>query len=153
VRARSNHDEAVPAGASLACSALLYVGTATGNVRFVEMVEKVLARHAPELAHRPTAYSTLTLVLDSVVRGVPMVVVSGSKDDPLLKAARRLADPSVMVVSTEDGVHAEYLTGKTGKPGAYVCANQTCQAPVLDEAALSDALSRSGLLASVAKPR
>jgi len=152
VRARAGHDDAVPSGASLACSALLSVGTLTGNTRYVKTVERILDRHSGELMKRPTAYASLTLVLDRMLRGVPMVVVAGGREDPLLAAARSLTDGSVLVLSSEEAdgcVEGSLLAGKTarhdGKSAAYVCANQSCQPPVTDLPGLLDALSRAGL--------
>ena len=155
VRARSLHDDAVPAAASLACQALLAVGSLCARPDLMQVADGVLARAQGVLQRRPTAVATLVAALERAGAGNPVVVVSaGHGQTQMLGLVRRLCDAWVAVVdgAADAGVVSpELLSGKDpvqGAAAAYVCAGNTCQAPATTQASLRQALAAAGLLAA-----
>ena len=143
VRARSNHDDAVPSGASFATAAILYVGTLLANTRYIDLVDRVMERHAGELMARPSGYASLVVLLQQLLQGFPHVVIAGDAGGELAQRARSLVDADVAVFGTGDGAHASLVDGK--KSGAYVCTVSGCQPPATDAGSLRAALVAAGL--------
>ncbi|MBI5494615.1 MAG: thioredoxin domain-containing protein [Deltaproteobacteria bacterium] len=152
IRSRSTADDSVPSGTALAAGALAYTGALCGLAAHAAAAAQILEAFGAELAAHPGAHATLLQVADRAVRGEPSVVVAGPGAEALLAAARGLADPSVAVVDARDDAVAPALrSGKeavNGKAAAYVCAGNTCQAPVTDIAGLKAALRQADLWVS-----
>jgi len=154
VRARVTQDEAIPSAASAAITALYGVGQLTGDAAMVGTAQRALEACSGELHKRPTAYASWLCQADTMLRGGPQVVIAGPHANVLLQAARALTDATVLVTHVEADaglLGASVKDGKVaqdGKAAAYVCANQTCLAPVVDIPGLTQALRQAGLLVS-----
>jgi uncharacterized protein YyaL (SSP411 family) len=141
-RAKDPYDQAIPSGASLACLALLRLGSLVGEPYAARGAQE-LERVAAAALENPFAYGQTLGALDRLVRGSVDVVLFGRRDDPATQALaevvyaaylpnRTLAwldetDPSSTVAC------AELASGKahSGEPAAYVCRGRTCSLPIV----------------------
>ena len=140
-RAKDPYDNAVPSGASMACRALLRLGTLV-DVKYMDMGEKELLRLAPAAVANPMGYGQTLCELDRLVRGSVDVVLVGARDDARTKAladavfARWLPNRTVAWLdpSNEASRAACALLGEDKEPKstpvAYVCRGRTCSLPV-----------------------
>jgi uncharacterized protein YyaL (SSP411 family) len=150
-RSKDPYDNAVPSGSSLACRALLRLGTLV-DAKYTDLGEKELLRLAPAAVANPLGFGQTLCELDRLVRGSIDVVLVGPRDD-----ARTIA--------LADAVFAKWLPNRTvawldpsnpasqaacaalgeGKPAkdvpvAYVCRGRTCSLPVATPELLSKLL-------------
>jgi len=140
-RARDPYDNAVPSGASMACRALLRLGTLV-DPRYAAIAERILVGLAPSMVENPFAYGQAICELDRVVRGSVDVVLVGPRDDARTRALAEVvfqrwipnrtvawldpADPASREACAALG--ADKPAGEV--PVAYVCRGRTCSLPV-----------------------
>jgi hypothetical protein len=126
----------------------------TGEARYRERAEQLLAAFSGEAARNPAVHAALlsaTFLLDQPVQ----IVVIGAPADPAGVALRRIALraplPAAVVLTLAPGQRlpaSHPAAGKSqleGRPTAYVCPGQTCRLPVTDPDELAEMLTPSGL--------
>jgi uncharacterized protein len=147
VQAKEDHDSAEPSGTSVAVSALLRLGVITGELDFRTKAERTLMLYANRIAHYPEALTVMLQALDFALGEPDHLVVSGpvesEKTVSLLHAAHRIYRPNLVIMGTRAPVHdlAQQLPGQSTRPGAYLCAGQTCLMPAFTPEELRARLS------------
>ncbi|HEY4242597.1 MAG TPA: thioredoxin domain-containing protein [Kofleriaceae bacterium] len=137
-RPESNHDGALPAGASIATAVLVRLGLVAGDAAALALAEQYLAQrlggpHAPQ----GSAHGALLGALDLYLHAQVLVVTPGTGRDELLAAARATASPNLCIAGP--WASASVLEGKTSdgaRARAFVCTGPTCSAPVSTPAEL-----------------
>jgi uncharacterized protein len=130
------HDNAVPSGASTLTEAQIALAALTGRVRHLDQARKYLERTRSESLENPMGYGHLLLAADALLDGaVDLTVIDTAA---LAAVLSRVFAPTTHVAlhnsgSTVPPVLAETLSGKA-QPGAYLCRNFSCLAPVSTEA-------------------
>ena len=135
-RAKDPYDNAIPSGTSMACRALLRLGTLI-DAKYTRIAETQLLRMAPAAIENPFGYGQLLCELDRLVRGSVDIVIVGPRSDPrtqgLAREAFRHYIPNRCVAWRDPDEPTIMLTeDKTPKeaPVAYVCRGRTCSLPV-----------------------
>jgi len=151
VRVEDPFDQAIPAGAAVAASVLLRLGSLI-DASYSAPAERYLERMAPAALENPFAFSYTIGALDYLVRGSTDVVILGSTQDPAARALHRAALrtylPNRNIVWADPTrpsslAAAERLTaGKPAgsRPTAYVCRARTCSPPISDPEQLAQTL-------------
>jgi uncharacterized protein YyaL (SSP411 family) len=154
-RSKDSYDQAVPSGASMACRALLRLGSLV-DVKYMNLGEQELVRLAPAAVANPFGFGQTLCELDRLVRGSVDVVLVGPRDDARTKALaatvfsrwipnRTMAwlDPSSPAALAACALLA---SGKPAKdvPVAYVCRGRACSLPVSTAPALASLLEKEG---------
>ena len=131
-------DHAIPSATSMACRALLRLGSLM-DAKYIEIARRALEPLAPAAIDNPSAFAQSLSELDRLVNGsTDVVIVTGGGDGAaLLKKARASYLPN-RTIAIVDGSAASrdasrlLADGKPAKsePVAYVCRNQTCSAPI-----------------------
>jgi uncharacterized protein YyaL (SSP411 family) len=152
VRAKDPYDHAVPSGTSVACRALLRLGSLV-DPRLGEIAARALEGLAPAAEQNPFGLSNAVCVADRLVRGSTDVVLVGPRDAEgtraLAAAAFRAPVRDRLVAWLDPGdprsVDAcrELAEGKPAhaRPVAYVCRGRTCSLPIPDPGELTRALA------------
>ena len=153
-RSKDPYDNAVPSGASMACRALLRLGTLV-DAKYTDIGEKELLRLAPSAVANPFGFGQTLCELDRLIRGSVDVVLVGPRNDARTKAlaatvfAKWLPNRTVAWVDPGDDASraaCEALAAdKPAKdvPVAYVCRGRTCSLPVSTPDALRAQLETS----------
>src|SRR5438105_4026624 len=129
VRSKDVYDGATPSANSVASVALLRLGALTGEVRYGEAGERILAVLDRMLAHSPTAVTYALAGVDLVVGGVTEVAVVGERSDLVHAVSARFQPDAVLAW----GEPYPSPLWEDRRPGfAYVCRDYACQAPVDD---------------------
>jgi uncharacterized protein YyaL (SSP411 family) len=143
VRAKDPYDHAVPGGASVACHALLRLGTLV-DPKYAEPATRAIEKLASAAADNPGGMSNTVCLVDRLVRGSVDVVVVGPRGSEATRALVHtvfeapLHDRVVAWVDPADPASLEAARalgeGKPARtePVAYVCRGRTCSAPVSD---------------------
>jgi uncharacterized protein YyaL (SSP411 family) len=149
-RPRDPTDNATPSGQSAVAGALLSYAALTGSARHREAAEQALAAAGVLAAQYPRFAGWGLAVAEALADGPREVAVVGPRDDAATVALHRAAllspAPGAVVAvgdPTSDEL-VELLRDRPtvdGRPAAYVCRRFTCQAPVTDPAALTEALA------------
>ena len=142
VRTRPTYDGAEPAGNSVAALALLRLGALLDHQDFQHWGRKVIETTLPLVNKAPQGYLRMLWSVDFLLQTPVEVTIVGPRDSEDVKAlhraagARYLPNKVVALLDPEDAAFTDGLpmsAGKTmveGRPAAYVCRRQTCQAPV-----------------------
>ena len=130
------HDNAFPSGASTLTEAHVALAALTGRARHLDQARKYLERTRSECLENPMGYGHLMLAADALLDGAADLTVIDTA--ALAAVPSRVFAPTVHVALHSSAaavppVLAETLHGKS-KPGAYLCRNFSCQAPVATEA-------------------
>jgi hypothetical protein len=154
VRAKNAQDGPTPAGNGTLLAVLARLHLLTGERRYQERAEQLLAAFSGEAARNPAVHAALlsaTLLLDQPVQ----IVVIGDAADPACQALRRVALtaplPAAVILTLPPGQAlpaGHPAAGKAqidGRPTAYVCPGQTCRLPVTDPDELVSALAPASL--------
>ena len=140
-RSKDPYDNAIPSGASMACRALLRLGTLV-DAKYTELAERELLRLAPSAVANPFGFGQALCELDRLVRGPVDVVLVGPRKDPRTKAladavfATWLPNRTVAWLDPSDETSraacALLAADKPARdvPVAYVCRDRTCSMPV-----------------------
>ncbi len=151
VRAKSAHDTATPSGNGVMAAQLATLHALTGERRYRDRAEAVIAAFSGELDRNVFPLATLMNAAVTLAELVHVVIV-GERDADDTAALRRAAFlaplPDRLVSVIADGAmlpttHPAHGKSRShGRATAYVCARQTCAPPVTDADALA-ALLRS----------
>ncbi len=147
VRPRNLFDNAVPAGTSLACDALLRLYALTGEGRYVEPVEAVLRLQAVALTKAPSAFGRMLCVADSLLAPVKEVAIVGNPTaqdtQALLASINEQYAPEVVLglrhpedAAANDVPLLAERHQVDGQATAYVCRQFVCKRPTTDPAEL-----------------
>ncbi|HEX3761700.1 MAG TPA: thioredoxin domain-containing protein [Kofleriaceae bacterium] len=138
-RPESNHDGAIPSGASIATHALLRLGLVAGDAEALALAETYLVqRLTGTTTGNAWAASGLLAALDLYLHAKVLVVTEGAGRDRLLAAARRVYAPTLCIAGP--WAAPSILDGKTPAGDAargFVCTGPTCAPPVTEPAALA----------------
>ena len=143
-RSRDPYDNAVPSGASMACRALLRLGTLVGETGahpYAKLAKAELERVAPAAIENPFGYGQTLCELDRLVHGSVDVVLVGDRNDARTQALLHavyntwLATRSCAWLAPDSDAAPALAEGKgPAEPGAapvaYVCRGRTCLLPV-----------------------
>jgi hypothetical protein len=150
------HDNAVPSGASLLTEAQVALAALTGRSQFLERASAYVSRMRDAALANPFAYSHLWGAADALADGAPDVALVGpaAARAPMRILVDGAFAPTLALSAFEPGavppVLSDIAEGKRAPPSgvaAYLCRNFTCEAPIDAAEALSEALTRSGLVA------
>jgi len=140
-RPRDPSDNASPSGASSMIHALVTAHALTGEGRYRQAAEEVLATLGPLMEQAPRFAGWALAAALTMVDGPEEIAVvgpAGPERDALADAARRRPG-AVVVVSDGPRDDIPLLAGRSafdGRPAAYVCRGFVCERPVTDAAAL-----------------
>ncbi len=126
VRPRDSYDGVTPAAGSIAASALLRLGTLTGNARYIEAVDATLKSATAGLIASPIAFSHLVATACMLDRGAIEIVI-GPGLEQLVEAVQRRYLPA-SVLAWGEPTSSPLWEGR-GDARAYVCRNGTCRSP------------------------
>ncbi len=126
-RAKDLTDGASPGANSLATVALLRLGALTGEGRYREKAEAVLALLGPVAGAHPTAFGHLLTAVDLVHSGITEVAVVGDALD-LVRVVQSRFLPNAVLAWGEPYPSPLWEGRQAGH--AYVCRDYACQAPV-----------------------
>jgi hypothetical protein len=147
-RAKDPYDNAAPSGTSMACRALLRLGTLI-DAKYTELAERELLRLAPSAVANPLGFGQVLCELDRLVRGSVDIVLVGPRNDPRTKSlaeaifARWIPNRTVAWLDPSDPATLDACAllaeGKPAQatPVAYVCRDRTCSLPVSIPTALT----------------
>jgi uncharacterized protein len=137
-RPESNHDGAIPAGASIATQALVRLGLVAGDAAALALAERYLVQRLTGATEvNAWANSGLLAALDLYLHAKVLVVTEGAGRAPLLAAARRSYVPTLCIAGP--WAAPSILEGKTpagDTARGFVCSGPTCSPPVTEASAL-----------------
>jgi uncharacterized protein YyaL (SSP411 family) len=144
-RPRAPQDNAWPSGTSESVLALARLAELTGQERYRAPVERVFRVYGQAMSQSPFGFSHLLAALEFVRRGPLAVVLAGDRQAarPLVEVAHRTYHPARTLAFAEDVPTGQGRGPQNGQPAAFVCRNQTCDAPVVTPEALGRALAAS----------
>jgi uncharacterized protein YyaL (SSP411 family) len=136
-RAKDIFDSAIPSANSMAAFALLRLSALTGDDRYRERAEAIIALVAPLAGQHPTAFAQLLSAVDLATAPIDEVAVVGDRPDlvagywsryrPRAVLAWGEPYPSPLFESRPDGL-------------AYVCRGYVCERPSASVEELTSAL-------------
>jgi len=138
------YDGAVPCGNSVAALALLRLGQATMQRRFIDNASKSLETFSAQLQQSPTSLTYMLMAVDFLLGPRQEIVIAGNSqaDDTkqMLKSVRSRFLPNAVVLLHQTGPAGKaikkivpFLAGQEpidAKATAYVCENYICNRPV-----------------------
>jgi uncharacterized protein YyaL (SSP411 family) len=152
VRTRPTYDGAEPSGNSVAAHALLRLGHVLNNADFQQWGRRVIETAQPQIKKGAMGYLRMLWSVDFLLHAPVEITIVGPSESEAVQALHHAAmapylpnkvvvllDPEKPALTDETPV----VSGKTlsgGQPAAYVCVNQTCQAPVTTPEALRELL-------------
>lgn len=138
-RPKSLQDNAVPSGNSLAVTALLKLGSLTGEGRYTDAAEKILRQVQPALAKYPTGFGQWLVALSYALSGPREIAIVGDVSatatrvllSEIWSAFRPFQVTAVGTAATPIPLlfDRRQLNGQTT---VYVCEHFACRTPVTD---------------------
>jgi hypothetical protein len=142
VRPRSVQDNPTPSGSSLACMLFLQLDGLTGEARWREAADHLLAQTSVLAAEHPTGFAHWLSAGELARQPLRQLALVGPAGDPrlelLAQAAWERFEPH-MVLAAGLGDRPALLRGRSmihGVPAAYLCADFSCRIPATDPAML-----------------
>ncbi|MEZ5078985.1 MAG: thioredoxin domain-containing protein [Solirubrobacterales bacterium] len=139
-------DHPIPAGNSAAATALLRLAALSGERRYREQAEAVVALFAQPALQHPGSFAHLLIAIDFALAPVREVALVGDRDGIAPLAAAVCSDhrPHLVLAAGPGGTAVPPLLENRdevdGHAAAYVCENFTCRSPVTAPAELADLL-------------
>jgi uncharacterized protein YyaL (SSP411 family) len=143
VRRKDLEDSPIPSGNSSAAVGLLRLAALSGEHRYEEQAEGVLALLFPLAVKHPLAFGHLLRAADFHLASVREVAIVGPEPEPLLAVVRGMFRPHIVLAGGSGG-GVPLLEGREpidGRAAAYVCERFSCQAPVTEPAELEARLT------------
>ena len=151
---KEDHDSAEPSPNSVAALNLLRLSSMLAREDLRDQAQELLRLFGNTLEKSPFGVPVMITALYFLHHGDMEIVLAGDKTDPafqaLAKETRRHFLPLAVVLHADGGDGQKFLAEKNetianmgpvgGKAAAYVCRNQTCQAPVTTPEALGKLL-------------
>jgi uncharacterized protein len=129
-------DHPIPSGNSSAAMGLLRLAALTGERRYEEAAEGVLALFAKPAVQHPDAFAHLLRALDFHLAPTREVALVGEDLSELAAVVREDVRPHLVIAGGTEGTNEpSLLAGRAsvdGQPTAYVCEDFTCQLPVTE---------------------
>ncbi|MDP9387588.1 MAG: thioredoxin domain-containing protein [Actinomycetota bacterium] len=126
VRQKDLYDGATPSANAVAATALLRLAALTGERRYAEPAEALLAALAPLMSRHPGAFTHLLGAADMVVRGVTEIAVVGDRPDLVAAVHARYLPNAVLAWGQP---YPSPLWEGRADGSAYVCRDFACRAP------------------------
>jgi uncharacterized protein YyaL (SSP411 family) len=155
VRAKNAQDGPTPAGNGVMVEVLARLHLMTGDNRYRQRAEQLLAAFGGEVRNNPAVHATLLAASVLLERSVQVVVI-GAPEDPATEALRNVAlaaaAPGCIVTcigpdgALPDGHPAAGKSQIDGRPTVYVCPGQTCRLPMTAPEELRSALRPESVL-------
>lgn len=145
-RIKTAHDSSTPSANGALAGVLARFYAVTGEARWRERAEALVAAFAGELARNFFPLPTLLNGVETLHQPLHIVLATARPQDhggPLERALYQCSLPDRMVTRVVDGAAlpadhpAHGKTSLNGAPTAYVCRGPQCAAPVTDPAALT----------------
>jgi uncharacterized protein YyaL (SSP411 family) len=156
LRTKDPHDSSIPSGNSMAATALLRLSKLTGRQEFLDKAVATLRLFRDLMATSPLAAAQMLIALDYYFGPVQEFAVVG---DPSAQDARKVLQligrgfrpNKIIAFKLADNTDPRLeelipiLAGKqsTGQATTYICRDYACQAPLIGEHALREALESS----------
>jgi uncharacterized protein YyaL (SSP411 family) len=148
-RVKTASDAAVPSGNGTMVGVLTRLFLLTGDDKYRERAEAIVAAFAGELGRN--FFPLATLINNTEFAATPVqIVLAGNADDTVFAelrgAAYRVSLPNRMVIATTGAAlpagHPAHGKGPVGgRAAAYVCVGQVCSLPLTEPQALIDNLA------------
>ncbi|MBW3664699.1 MAG: thioredoxin domain-containing protein [Actinobacteria bacterium] len=139
-RPKETWDNATPSGNSVMADVSLRLAAYTGQARWREVADEVIATFQGDVARMPTGYGWLLQAVEFAVAGpreIAIVGAEGEQRNALVRAVWDALRPgTVVAVAAPDdpaAVRVPLLEGRgeaDGAPAAYVCHDFVCERPV-----------------------
>ena len=160
-REKPDHDDALPAGNSIAASNLLRLYQVTSDDRYRLRAEGTFRAFGSTLARTPSALPAMLVALDFHLDQPKQVVIvspNGVEPTDLLARVRKVFVPNRVLLRVVEGdsqralaASSPLVEGKVargGKPTAYVCVGTYCEQPTSDPDVLERQLAKVEPLAA-----
>jgi uncharacterized protein YyaL (SSP411 family) len=138
-------DHPIPSGNSAAALGLLRLAALSGERRYAEWAQGVLALFAKPAIGHPEALAHMLRALDFHLSPTREVALTGEEAGELADAVRTHFRPHLVLAAGPEGSEVPaLLRGRTaveGRPAAYVCESFACRLPVTSAAELERQLS------------
>ncbi|MGM0452514.1 MAG: thioredoxin domain-containing protein [Thermodesulfobacteriota bacterium] len=154
---KDSTDNVIPSAASVATLNLIRLYRQTGQDRFHAIVEQTLTSMQESIDNHPAGVVTMLVAQGTAMLAPVEVVVSGQADaanaGALIDTVRSCAGEAASLIRIATEADRDRLAGQmghlaqmpvpAGEAAAYVCCNQTCQAPVSDSPSLKKAIEEA----------
>jgi uncharacterized protein YyaL (SSP411 family) len=127
VRQKDSYDGATPSANGVAAVALLRLGALTGERRYTDAADGILAWLTESIAHHPQAFTYSLQAVDLVTSGIDEIAVVGDRRD-LVDAVVAGYHPNAVVAWGERYDSPLWEGREDGH--AYVCRDFACRQPV-----------------------
>ena len=138
-RPRAPYDNAWPGGTSTSAFALLRLSELLGRSDLRDRAGELFRTYGEALGKNPFGFSHLLAALEFARRGPLEIVIAAPSREaaaPLVEKVHRTYHPARVLALAGDVPIGEGRAIVDGKPAAYVCRNQSCDAPVTSPEAL-----------------
>jgi uncharacterized protein YyaL (SSP411 family) len=154
LRLKEDYDGAEPAASSIGVLNLLTLAHLTGDASMNEKIELTLRMFGGRAARNGRTVPMALAAMSMFHAGVPQIVFVGREDEelvPFTSELRRHYLPTAAVVPVTGRRAAAVsallpwiaaMTGRDGRPTAYVCREFSCLSPVTSAAALGEQLDK-----------
>ena len=119
-------DNATPSAQSLAACGLLRLAALTGESRYLDRAEEIIAVFGPAASQHPTAFGRMLEAIDMAANGLDEVAVVGDRAD-LVSAVQTRYLPSAVLAWGEP--YDSPLWADRPEGFAYVCRDFACESP------------------------
>jgi hypothetical protein len=127
-------DHPIPSGNSAAATSLLRLAALSGERRYREAAEGVVALFAEPALRHPDSFAQLLRAVDFGLAPVKEVALVGTEVDEMAATVRTSHHPHLVLAAGPEGSTVPpLLAGRTeveGRTAAYVCESFACRAPV-----------------------
>ena len=149
VRLRNAQDEATPNANSIQASNLVALHLLSGEAKYAERAEALLAAFASDIHRNPLSHCTL-LAAAMDLAAPQLIVVAGGKagrSSDIAKAMRRISLPGALQYDLAEPAPTTCVPALAGKvsagraPTAFVCLGTQCSPPLTIASELTEALT------------
>ena len=137
VRGKEQHDNAVPAGNSVAVLNLLRLGEMLGRAEWTKLAERTLQLYSGNMAAAPSAFGQMLCSLDFYLGPIAAYVIASGQQPDETKAVAKLIqerfEPNKVVLCLQDESQPtlsplfQDKTAENGQTTTYLCRGMTCE--------------------------
>lgn len=154
VRNKEIYDGAIPSGNAVAIFALQRLGLLTDHAEYVNIAEHALYCFYDRVKQFPAGYTFFLIALGDYLKAPCRIVVAGRKQHPGTQAVisqiheRFLPQAVVMLHEEKENTKNSLLSLNNAycmvneRPTVYICVEDRCLPPILNQEALAEALNR-----------
>ena len=142
IRGKTGTDEATPNGNAVMVSNLMALYLLTGEENYKKKSKKIVQCFGNAIAKNIFSHVGLLAGSIDILNPIHTVIVKASKEDvvaeTMIKALKQAPTPGIVIqtINENEGANeSPFLKDKTlvdGLTTAYICVDQTCQAPITD---------------------